>query len=150
MMKERIVELLVHLMSEMQVKIRLSERDLTKLQDKGFTQSEIGEALSWLHEKLGRDNGQISVPVRSPGGARRLFHEAEKAALSVDSQGYLIQLQELGLIDDRDLEAIIERAMFSGYEKLSVDEIREIIGAVLFGKPGNARRPLLNSRDSIH
>jgi uncharacterized protein Smg (DUF494 family) len=149
-MKERIVELLAQLIAEMQAKVRLGERELAQLKERGFTQSEIGEALSWLHDHLGLENGQLSVPSRAPRGARRVFHEAEKASLSIEGQGYLIQLRELGLLDDRDLETVIERAMLSGYEKLSVDELREIIAGVLFGKPGQSHRPMLNNTDSIH
>jgi uncharacterized protein Smg (DUF494 family) len=149
-MKERIVDLLVQLMSEMQVNPRLSERDLAELRDKGFTQSEIGEALSWLHDNLKFENGSILLPSRRPAGSKRIFHDAEKSALTVQSQGYLIQLRELGLLDDRDLEAVIERAMLSGYEKLSVEEIREIAATVLFGKQGMNVRPFLNNSDSIH
>jgi uncharacterized protein Smg (DUF494 family) len=150
MMKEKIVELLVHLMSEMQIRVRLSDIDMAELRNKGFTQSEIGEALSWIHENLPVENGRVSVAARSPGGARRLLHDAEKAALSTESQGYLIQLRELGILDERDLETVIERAMFSGFERLSVEEIREIVAAVLFGKTGSVNRTIIDGSNSIH
>ena len=90
---------------------------------------------------------------RPSRGSRRILHEAEKAAFSTTAQGYMIQLTELGLLDDRDLEAVIERAMVAGYEKLSVSEVRELVASVLFAKEGKisgATNSMLNSEESIH
>ena len=72
---------------------------------------------------------------------------------SHEAQGYLIQLAELGLLDDRDMETVIERAMISGYER-----------AVGAGGPGDRGRcpvfperpagpsghSMLNNEDTIH
>ena len=62
-------------------------------------------------------------------------------------------LRELGLLDDPAMESVIERAMMTGYEGLSVSEVREIVAAVLFSKstPHTATgRSMLNNEDSIH
>jgi uncharacterized protein Smg (DUF494 family) len=149
-MKEKLVELLVHIMSEMQANSPLNEADLGALKEKGYTASEISEALSWLHDNRKLDSGMITVRRPSSTGSRRVFHEVEKQAFTTESQGYLIQLRELGLLDDRDVEIVIERAMMTGYERLSVEEVREIVASLLFGKGGTAQRSFLNSRDAIH
>ena len=149
-MKERIVELLVYIMSQIQAQVTLSEIDLGEMKNKGYTQSEITEALSWLYENMHVDNGVVRIPSHSAGGSRRILHDVEKSALSLEGQGYLIQLRELGLLDDRDMETVVERAVLTGYENLSVDEVREIAASVLFGKEGRAHRPLLNSKETIH
>jgi len=149
-MKEKIVQLLVHIMGELQTPVRISEIDLGELKRRGYTQSEIVEALSWLHENMHVHNGVVAIPVRSSGGSKRILHEVEKSALTLESQGYLIQLRELGLLDDRDLEAVIERAVLTGYEHLSIDEVREIAASVLFSKEGRVRRPLLTNNETIH
>jgi len=149
-MKEKIVELLVYFMSEIRARSTLNDIDLGDLKKRGYTQSEISEALSWLYENMRGENGVVTIPAGSSGGSRRVLHEVEKAALTVESQGYLIQLRELGLLDDRDMETVIERAVMSGYESLSVDELREIVASVLFGKGGDARRSQLNNKETIH
>jgi uncharacterized protein Smg (DUF494 family) len=69
------------------------------------------------------------------------------------AQGYLIQLAELGLLDERDMEAVIDRAMMSGYERLSVNEVRDMVSAVLFSREGGLRgsnHSPLTSEDTIH
>ncbi len=152
-MKEKVVEILVFIMSEIQDTKRLNDIDLTNLKERGYTQSEINAAISWLYEHvqgLGARGDSTAAPSR---GSRRILHEAEKAAFSTTAQGYMIQLTELGLLDDRDLEAVIERAMVAGYEKLSVSEVRELVASVLFAKEGKisgATNSMLNSEESIH
>jgi len=148
-MKERIVELLVHIMSGIQMKSTLADIDVGELKEKGYTVTEISEALSWLYSHVQVTNGVINLP-GSLRGTTRIFHEAEKAVFTIESQGYLIQLRELGLLDDRDLELVIERAMQTGYERLSVDEVREIVAALLLGKGGSASLSWLNTREHVH
>jgi len=110
-MKDRVVEILVFLMSEMQENKALHEVDLSQLRDRGYTTSEISAAFSWLYENS-HNEGTESIRAGKAGtGSRRLLHDAEKAVLSTMAQGYLIQLSELGVVDDRGIEMILERAM---------------------------------------
>lgn len=152
-MKERVLEILVFIMSEIQADKKISEIDLGNLTDRGYTQAEISAAFSWLYENLQLNKGAVSTEAIRPRGSFRLLHDAEKMALSTEAQGLLVQLRQLGLLDDRDMENVIERAMMAGYEKLSVEEVRTLIASVLFSKPGDdggVGRSMLNDRDTIH
>jgi uncharacterized protein Smg (DUF494 family) len=151
-MKEKVVELLVYLMSEIQDNRRIADIDVKELQNKGYTQSEITAAFSWIY-----DNVQLGHPERRTSGSpregsRRVFHDAEKAVISTEGQGFLLQLTELGLLDDRDFEQVIERAMMSGYEKVSVSELQELVAGILLTKGGGPAGSglMLNSGDTIH
>lgn len=152
-MKERIVEILIYIMSEMQSNKGVTEIDVGDLKDRGYTQSEISAAFSWLYDNMKlNDVGMTreSIPVE---GSRRVLHEAEKQMLSTEAQGYLIQLRELGLMDDMDLELVIERVVASGFEKLTPTELQEFVAHVLLAKAGNApdiNRSALYSRNTIH
>ncbi len=151
-MKEKVVEILIYLMSAIHDNKRLSDIDLDDLRSQGYTQTEISAAFSWLYDNM--PGGPSAAPSTAPTvGSRRSFHEAEKALLSPDGQGYLIQLTELGLLSSRDLETVIERVMTAGYEQLSVPELGTIVAAVLFGRDSasdRAGRTMLNSGDTIH
>jgi len=152
-MKEKVVEILLYLMSAMQENKRLSDVDLDDLRDQGYTQTEISAAFSWLYDNLPASPSGMQVPTRTSLESRRSFHDAEKAMLSSEGQGYLIQLSELGLLSQHDLETVIERAMMAGYEKVTVAELRQIVATVLFARePGNDRagRTMLNNGDTIH
>ena len=153
-MKEKVVEILVYIMSEIQDNKRLQEIDIDELKTKGYTQSEISAAFTWLYDNI--QSGEVQVIRQATGGqwSRRVFHEAEKQVLSTQGQGYLIQLRELGLLDDTDLETVIERAMMAGYQRMSVEEIRDIVSAVLFAKahdgPSGSHSMLNDGGESIH
>ncbi|HUI09442.1 MAG TPA: DUF494 family protein [Bacteroidota bacterium] len=152
-MKEKVVELLIYIMSEIQDNKRISDIDLLDLKTRGYTQSEISAAFSWIYENSDLSGQRPSPAGRPAPGSRRVLHDAEKAALSTESQGYLIQLRELGLLDDGSFETVIERAMMAGYEKLSLTDLREIVASVLFARGGDdaaGNRFMLNSGDTIH
>jgi uncharacterized protein Smg (DUF494 family) len=152
-MKEKVVELLIFIMSEIQDNKQISEIDLADLKTRGYTTSEISAAFSWIYENVELNQKRVRGPDLPSPGSRRVLHEAEKAALSTESQGYLIQLRELGLLDDKDFETAIERAMMAGYERLSVSELREIVAAILFshgGEDAPGGRSMLNNGDTVH
>ena len=151
-MKERIVEILIYIMSEIQENKGLAEIDLGELKDKGYTQSEISTAFSWLYDTMHLSEGVLSHPARAAEGSRRMLHDIEKTLITTEGQGYLIHLSELGLLDEQDVEQVIERAMVSGYEKLTLQELQELVAFVLFSKSGSSgsNRSMLNSRDTIH
>jgi Smg protein len=151
-MKEKVVELLMYIMSEIQENKRISDIDMKDLESKGYTQSEISAAISWIYDNVELARREGHAPVTPAEGSRRVFHDAEKAAISTEARGFLLQLNELGLLDARDMELVIERAMMSGYEKLTVPELQEMVAAVLFAKGGGAAgsHTMLNSGDTIH
>jgi uncharacterized protein Smg (DUF494 family) len=150
--KERVVEILVYLMAEIEGNKRLSDIDLLDLQDKGYSQSEISAAFSWLYDNLPIQDGRVVMQANSSRASRRLLHDAEKMIMTTEAHGYLLQLCELGLIEQRDLENVLERAMMAGFEKISIQEMREIVASALFAKPNNWKvsRSMLNNSETIH
>ncbi len=151
-MKEKVVEILVYLMNEIQENKTIGEIELADLKDRGYTASEIGTAFSWLHEHFQGSDWQLRRIARPKQGSHRVLHEAEKYVMTTEAQGYLINLRELGLLDDNDVEVVIERTMMTGYEKVSVPELQGIVASVLFSKSGRTggHRFTLNSGESIH
>ena len=153
MIKEKIVEILIYIMSEIQENKRLNEIDLGDLKEKGYTQSEISAALGWLYDNMRITESAMVRAGRPSGESRRILHEAEKFVLATECQGYLIQLTELGLLDDADMENVIERAMLAGYERIHLVELQEIVASVLLTKAGGGpggNRWTPNNKDTIH
>jgi len=152
-MKERVVEILVFLMSELRDDKQLHDIDLAPLRDRGYTTSEISQAFSWLHENLESGPPETISSSRAHKGSRRILHDAERMLFSLEAQGYLIQLTELGLLDEREVETVIERAIGTGYAGLSVQEVREIVALVLSSRErpaGGSGHSMLNNEDTIH
>jgi len=152
-MKEKVVEILVYLMSEMQEDKKITDIEIRDLKTRGYTQSEISAAFSWLYDNFDMSQGVATRAGKASAVSKRILHDVEKVVLSTESQGYLIQLREIGLLEDQDVEAVIDRAMVAGYEKLTLAELRVIVASVLIAKAGSERglnRSMLNSKDTIH
>jgi uncharacterized protein Smg (DUF494 family) len=152
-MKERIVEILIYIMTEMQSNNGIADIDVGDLSEKGYTQSEISAAFSWIYDNVKLNEVSLKHEGVNSRGSRRVLHDVEKQMLSTDAQGHLIQLRELGLLDDQDLEHVIERVILSGMEKLTPLELQEIVGFVLMAKVGtmsDSNRSAPYNRDTIH
>lgn len=146
------MEILVYLMSNLATKkpVEIS----MMLEDQGYTQSEISAAFDWLHSNIQLDGGWIAPSV-SPA-SRRHFLSVEKQVISAEAQGYLMQLCELGLLTSMDLETVIEKAMGTGLEQLSLGEMKSLAAFVLSAKrtQRGSNDPMqgfmMNNNETIH
>ncbi|MFQ5648561.1 MAG: DUF494 family protein [bacterium] len=135
-MNERVVEILIYLMSAIRKNHNVTQKlDLLSenLIQKGYSESEISNAFTWLLDKLNYESEEI---VQNQGPALkhsfRHLHEIERSVISTEAYGYIIQLTELGIIDELDVEQILERAMIMGTPQVIVEDIKSIVAAMLF------------------
>jgi Smg protein len=152
-MKERVVEILIYIMGEMQSSKGIADVDLGDLKEKGYTQSEISAAFNWLYDNMRMNETTATREANPAEESRRVLHGIEKQMLSTEAQGYLIQLNELGILNDRDIELVIERVMMSGFERLTPAELQEVVASVLLMKAGNAtafNSATFHNRDTVH
>lgn len=159
---ERIIDILLHLLGEIQGKKDMSEIDLTNLSALGFTDAEISTAFSWLHDKLSIETA-MPMPFEAPNVASlfhptgshgfRVYHEFERKVLTPAAQGYLIQLRELGLLSETELENLLDRVSQLGFMRLDVRDVKELVSGVVFDFDDSQRvgsRMMLNVNDTIH
>jgi uncharacterized protein Smg (DUF494 family) len=132
---------------------RVGEIDLRVLADRGYTQTEISTAFSWLFDKINLGEHIFLEEDATSSHSHRILHEVEKMVISPEAYGYLIQLREIGLVDEADIELIIDRVMISGFSKVSVDDMKTVVATVMFDFEDSERigsRLMLNSRDTIN
>ncbi len=135
-MNKRVVDILIYIMQE----LRKNHRSIDKLDTisnelllQGYTENEISSAFSWLLERMNSEAEKLLAdesPV-SPFSFRHL-HEIERSIISTKAYGYLIQLKELGIINDFQFEQILERALMLGTSLVDIEDIKTIAAAVLF------------------
>ncbi len=151
-MREKIVEILVYLMGELRNNTPLNEIDLSVLTNNGYTPTEIGSAFSWIYENMeGDENPAVRTADRSPH-SHRVLHEAERSVITPEGFGYLLQMRELGLLDDAGIESVIDRVFLGGYATAGEQEIKSLVASLLL-EPGNERgehRTIVNGKDKIH
>ncbi len=104
----------------------------------GFTSTEVGHAMGWLLSA--RADVDESSPHRVGHAPRsiRVLHESESCLLTTKAQGYLIQLRELGVLDDVMVEKVIQAALVGGDEILDREDVAEIAASVILTSGGKS------------
>lgn len=139
-MNERVVEILVYIMKEIKATDqRIGKLDILskELEQKGYTENEISSAFSWLFDRI-KDNFDELVKNTGPTlpYSFRVLHEVEKMIIIPEAYGYLIQLRELGLLDETELEQIIEHALMLGTSRVTLEDMKAIVASSLFNPEG--------------
>jgi len=148
-MQERIVEIILYLVSELRSNKRLTDVDVSSLTRDGYTQSEISSAFSWLFERLSLGKSMTDV-ISGAITSHRMLNDTEKMVVESQAYGYLIQCQQLGLLNNIDVETIIERIMMAGFTTIGLPEIKSFVAGYLFDMEGSNGQVSLGMNDTIH
>ncbi len=151
-MHERIVEILMFLISELKSNKQLNDIDVSFLNKSGYTHSEISTAFSWLFERMSIGQ-QVVSPNAQAETSFRFLNEAEKMVVNPEAYGYLLQCREMGLLRNSDVEVIIDRLMAAGFSNIGIPEMKSFVVGILFD-PNNPTslggQITLESDDTIH
>ena len=148
-MQERVVEIILFLVSELRSNKRLNDVDVSSLTRDGYTQSEISSAFSWLFERLsaGKSNADIASGAST---SHRMLNDHEKMVIESQAYGYLIQCQQLGLLNNVNVETIIERIMMAGFAAVGLQEMKSFVAGYLFDMENSNGQISLGTNDTIH
>lgn len=136
-MKENVFDVLMYLFeNDLYSNEELgSDRELieTELFEAGFSQLEIRKAFDWLDALADRRN----VPVLEPNSNRsiRLFIEPEMVKLEADCRGFLLYLEQIGILTSVSRELVIDRMMALD-DEIDLDTLKWVVLMVLFSQPG--------------
>lgn len=98
----------------------------------GFPDEEINHAFAWL-DGLASDRDrprQAGQP-----GVIRLYAREEMARLSPDCRGFLLYLEQLGILDAAGRELVIDRLM-AIQEEVDLERVKWVCLLVLINQPG--------------
>ena len=102
-----------------------------KLSAAGFEESDISEALSWLAGVLHAPRSRVeSMP--GPDRAIRAYAPKECAKLDADCRGFVMRLENIGVLDPALRELVVDRAMAASGRTLSLDQLKLIVLMVLW------------------
>jgi uncharacterized protein Smg (DUF494 family) len=136
-MDQRIVEILIYLIGEIQSRrLELDEVEVISddLVKRGFTENEISTAITYLFDRVQKKEFEWKSESEHPYWpfSERVLHEVERMVLTPEAYGYLLQLKHLRLINALELEQIIERSLLMGTTRISLDDVRIIVASYLF------------------
>jgi Smg protein len=111
------------------------DRDTLKLELEraGFPGSEVERALCWLEELVG-DPARLQPTPTSR--AIRVFAALEQARLDTDCRGYLVHLEQVGILSPTQRELVIDRLMALEGDEIDIDKLKWVVLMVLFSQPG--------------
>ncbi len=106
----------------------------SELFDAGFSTVEVRKAFDWLDELAESRNLPAPGSVQNP--ALRVFTGDECAKLDTECRGFLLFLEQAGILSPTSRELAIERLMALAAEEIDIDTLKWVILMVLFSQPG--------------
>ena len=105
-----------------------------ELEKAGFPGTEVERALCWL-EELAADH-PARLPPSPTSRAIRVFAALEQARLDTDCRGYLVHLEQVGILSPMQRELVIDRLMALEGDEIDIDKLKWVVLMVLFSQPG--------------
>jgi len=112
-----------------------------KLSAAGFEDSEIHEALTWL-AGVARGPQRIVAPVPEANRALRAYAPRELAKLDAECRGFLLYLEQQGVLAPQTREHVIERALAAAGATLTPEQLKLVVLMVLWNQETPASRLL--------
>lgn len=136
-MKENVLDVLMYLFENYIDEDTEIEPDRIQLQDKlleaGFPGAEIDRAFDWLENLANQEDNPLKQPLSD--SALRVYTERETDRLDARSRGFLLFLEQNGVLDAATRELVIDRIMDLDAEDISLDQLKWVTLMVLFNRP---------------
>jgi len=136
-MKENVLDILIHLFEN----FLDADNDTTPsrealkqdLEQAGYSETDVERALAWL-ESLAADPDRAM----NEGTARavRVFSGQEQVRLDTDVRGYLLHLENLGILSAAQREVVIDRLLALEADDIEIEQLKWVVLMVLFSQPG--------------
>ncbi|MCD9033725.1 DUF494 family protein [Luteimonas sp. Y-2-2-4F] len=137
-MKESILDVLLYLFEHYFTDDSDLLRDRDSLQtgllQAGFSPAEISKAFDWLDALA--DQRPAPVTPRAHGPVR-IFTGPELDKLDNECRGFLLFLEQHGVLDADQRELVLDRAMALDQDDLDLDDLKWVVLMVLFNQPGS-------------
>jgi Smg protein len=109
------------------------ERVAKKLSAAGFEHADISEALHWLAGMARAPQGE-PVTLPDPSRTFRAFAPRELAKLDAQCRGFLLTLEQSGILTPQNRELAIERSLAASGGALSLEQLKLIVLMVLWNQ----------------
>ena len=138
-MKENVLDVLMYLFENyMDVEPEFSPDQDTlrdELSEAGFPPTEISKAFSWL-EDLADQQQDIPLHMIRPSSSIRVYGEQEVGHIDLEARGFLMFLEQVGVLNGATRELVIDRVMAVDTDDIDLGQIKWIVLMVLFNQPG--------------
>ena len=135
-MKENVFDVLMYLFENYYMdedQGLAADRDIVhqELSQAGFPSREIDRAFLWM-EGLASDDLTLAKPTDR---SMRIYSNDEFNRIDVQSRGFLMFLEQMGVLSPANRERAIEQAMALESEDFDLEQMKWVILMVLFNQP---------------
>jgi Smg protein len=109
------------------------ERVARKLSAAGFEDSDISETLHWLAGMLHAPHA-VRAPLPDPSRSFRAYAPRELSKLDAQCRGFVLTLEQSGILSAETRELVLERALAAAGEFLSLEQLKLIVLMVLWNQ----------------
>lgn len=104
-----------------------------ELERAGFSEREVGRALEWLEQLSADPQHVVATPASR---AIRIFASNEQARLDTDCRGYILYLENIGILNAAQRERVIDRLLALDALQIDIEQVKWVVLMVLFTQPG--------------
>jgi Smg protein len=137
-MKENVLDVLMYLFEnymDEEVDFEPDQETLkAELLEAGFPRTEVNKAFEWLETLAERR--QSPEPHGQAERAIRVFTRQEADKLDLECRGFLMFLEQSGILTTASRELAIDRVMALETEEIDLEQLKWVILMVLFNQPG--------------
>ena len=138
MMKESVIDVLMYLFESYMDEDNDLDPDreelVSRLVEAGFPYGEIEKAFNWLDD-LSNYQEKPTLDLPAPK-AIRLYHLKETEKLDRDCRGFILFLEQTGVLTAASRELVIDRIMALDTMSIDLEQLKWIVLMVLFNLPG--------------
>ena len=107
---------------------------VTELTEAGFSTAEIHKAFDWRGALAEQRPATANARAHGP---TRVYFGPELDKLDVECRGFLLFLEQQGILGPEQRELVLDRAMALDQEELDLDDLKWVVLMVLFNQPGS-------------
>lgn len=139
-MKENIIDVLLYLFENYIDSDGMEQPDKhvleTELEQVGFPEPEIHRALEWLENMTVIAESSTQSEPLSQIASMRFYTDQELELLNAECRGYLLFLEQVGVLDPDTREIVIERVLALNADEIDLEQMKWVVLMVLFYQPG--------------
>ncbi|MEZ5455900.1 MAG: DUF494 family protein [Lysobacteraceae bacterium] len=138
-MKETVLDVLLYLFENYFYADPDAVRDRESMQagllQAGFSPAEISKAFVWLEDLRQLEHPELSA-LPTEQGPIRVYSTHEHSRLDVECRGFLMFLEQNGVLDPQQRERVIDRIMALDQPEVDLEDLKWVVLMVLFNQPG--------------
>ena len=137
-MKETVLDVLMYLINVMVDGDDEPDPDRYVLKEElkcaGFGEWEIDRALEWLDGL--HDIELEAAPPEPRAESVRIYDGFEQDRLDASCRGYLLHLEQVGILSQPQRELVIDRLLALHSDEIDIEQVKWVVMMVLFSQPG--------------